>query len=273
MRRPGAILGADPDVWHYAKAIDPDALTAQYNHFASLVEKSGVEIVWLPDDPLDGLADSVFTYDPSFVFPDGAVIMHPGKALRVPEVELHRRFYEANDIPVIGEITAPGLIEGGDCYFLDATALAVGRGFRTNQEGIDQLRDIIEPRGIAVEQYDLPFLHGPDACLHLLSVVSPLDHDLALVYAPLVPTALYQRMVDLGYELLHAPANEFDASLGLNLNVLATSPRRCIAVDGFPATHELMRAAGCEVEVFAADELCLPCEGGPTCLTRPLVRD
>jgi N-dimethylarginine dimethylaminohydrolase len=77
----------------------------------------------------------------------------------------------------------------------------------------------------------------------------------------------------LGYELLHAPAEEFDSSLGLNLNVLATAPRRCIAVDGFTETHELMRASGCEVQVFTADELCLPCEGGPTCLTRPLVRD
>jgi N-dimethylarginine dimethylaminohydrolase len=273
MRRPGAILRADHRLWHYTKPLDPDALTAQFNHFASMVEKSGAEIVWLPDDPSDGLADSVFTYDPSFVFADGAVIMQPGKELRVPEAELHRRFYDKNDIPVIGEITPPGRIEGGDCYFLDATTLAVGRGFRTNQEGIDQLRAIIEPRGITVEQYDLPYLHGPDACLHLLSVVSPLDHDLALVYAPLVPTALYQRMVDMGYKLLHAPAEEFDSSLGLNLNVLATAPRRCIAVDGFNETHELMRAAGCEVQVFTADELCLPCEGGPTCLTRPLVRD
>ncbi len=273
MRRPGAILSADPEMWHYGKPLDPDALTAQYNHFASLVAGSGAEIVWLPDDPSDGLADSVFTYDPSFVFADGAVIMRPGKSLRMPEAGLHRRFYESHNIPVIGEITPSGLIEGGDCYFLDATTLAVGRGFRTNQEGIDQLRAIIEPRGIAVEQYDLPYLHGPDACLHLLSVVSPLDVDLALVYAPLMPTALHQRMVELGYKLLHAPADEFDASLGLNLNVLATSPRRCIAVDGFPKTHELMRAAGCEVQVFTADELCLPCEGGPTCLTRPLVRD
>ncbi|MFW2382524.1 MAG: arginine deiminase family protein, partial [Acidimicrobiales bacterium] len=145
MRRPGAILSADPQTWHYAKPLDPDALTAQYNRFVSLVEASGAEIVWLPDDPSDGLADSVFTYDPSFVFADGAVIMHPGKELRVPEAELHRRFYESNDIPVIGEITSPGLIEGGDCYFLDATTLAVGRGFRTNQEGIDQLRAIVEP--------------------------------------------------------------------------------------------------------------------------------
>ena len=273
MRRPGAILSADPEVWHYAKSLDPEALTAQYNHFVSLVEGSGAEIVWLPEDPYDGLADSVFTYDPSFVFADGAVIMRPGKELRAPEAELHRRFYERNNIPMIGEITSPGLMEGGDCFFLDATTLGVGRGFRTNQDGIDQLRAIVEPCGVSVEQYDLPYLQGPDACLHLLSVVSPLDHDLALVYAPLVPTALYQRMVEMGYELLHAPADEFNASLGLNLNVLATSPRRCIAVDGFPATHELMRAAGCDVEVFCADELCLPCEGGPTCLTRPLARD
>ncbi len=104
-------------------------------------------------------------------------------------------------------------------------------------------------------------------------MVNPLDTDLALVHAPLVPAALYQRMLDLGYHLLQVPPAEFEASGGLSLNVLATAPRRCLAIAGFPDTVELMRAAGCEVTLFEADELCLPCEGGPTCLTRPLWRD
>jgi N-dimethylarginine dimethylaminohydrolase len=127
--------------------------------------------------------------------------------------------------------------------------------------------------GVTVEVFDLPYLHGPDACLHLLSVVNPLDTDLSLVHAPLMPVALYQRMLEIGYELLDVPAAEFEASAGLCLNVLPTAPRRCLAIAGFPETAALMRAAGCQVTTFEADELCLPFEGGPTCLTRPLHRD
>lgn len=273
MRRPGAILSADSATWHYAKPIDADALQRQYDTFADLVAASGAEIHWLPDADDDQLADSVFTYDASFVVGDGAVILRPGKDLRMPEAALHRAFYESIGLPVLGTIEAPGTIEGGDCFFLDDTTIAVGRGVRTNQQGIDQLAAIVEPTGVTVEAYDLPYLHGPEACLHLMSVVSPLDRDLALVHAPLVPYALYERMESLGYTLLHAPEHEFDASLGLNLNVLATGPRRLIAIDGFPGTVELMRSAGCSVDLFTADELCIPCEGGPTCLTRPLLRD
>ena len=271
MRRPGAILTADHDRWHYAEPIDADALLAQYDEFTRLVRSAGAEVYWLPDDDADDLADSVFTYDPSFLTPAGAVILRPGKDLRLAEAELHRRFYDGR-IPILGTIEAPGIIEGGDCFWLDPSTLAVGRGFRTNQAGIDQLAAIVAEQGIGVEVYDLPYRSGPEACLHLLSIVSPLRDDLALVHVPLLPVALHERMVAMGYELLHAPTVEFEASAGLNLNVLATSPGCCIAVDGFPETVALMRSAGCDVTVFRADRLCLPCEGGPTCLTRPLLR-
>ncbi len=271
MRRPGAILSADPERWHYAKPIDAEALQRQYARFVDLVEASGAEIAWIPEAD-DDLADSVFAYDPSFVVPGGAVILRPGKPLRAGEADLHAAFYEAEGIPILGRIEAPGVFEGGDSFWLDDTTLAVGRGFRTNQSGIDQMAAIVEPLGVPLDVYALPYHLGPDACLHLMSVVSALDADLALVHPPLMPTALYQRMIEMGYTLLEAPAAEFDASLGLNLNVLATAPRQVIAVDGFPGTLQLMRDADCEVSTFLADELCIPCEGGPTCLTRPLLR-
>ncbi len=271
MRRPGAILAADAERWHYAKPLDPVGLTAQYETFAQLLTSAGAVIDWLPEDPDDDLADSIFTYDPSFTVGDGVVVLRPGKKLRRGEADLHHRFYEPR-IPILGTIEEPGVFEGGDCFWLDATTLAVGRGFRTNQAGIEQFRAIVEPLGVDVEVYDLPYLHGPEACLHLLSVVSPLDHDLALIHAPLLPTALHQRMEGLGYRLLHAPPEEFESSLGLNLNVLALAPRRLLTIEGFDGTAQLMRDAGCEVITFAGDELCIPCEGGPTCLTRPLHR-
>lgn len=271
MRRPGAMLAADPERWHYARPLDAERVARQHDAFTGLVAESGAQVEWLPDDA-DDLADSVFTYDPSFMLAGGAVMLRPGKPLRLGEVELHRRYHEAAGIPVLGTIEAPGVVEGGDILWLDDSTLAVGRGFRTNQAGVDQLVRIAAADGIDVEVFDLPYFHGPAACLHLLSVVSPLADDLALIHAPLLPTALYEALRDRGYELLHAPADEFERSAGLNLNVLATSPRECLAIEGYPGTLQLMRDAGCDVRTFAGDELCVPCEGGPTCLTRPLHR-
>ncbi|MFT5259729.1 MAG: dimethylargininase [Saprospiraceae bacterium] len=272
MRKPGkALLNADSKKWHYAKDLNATKLAEQYQRFTDLVSGAGCEILWISDED-DGLADSVFTYDPSFMTPAGAIILKPGKSLREPEAQLHQAFYQDQNIPIIGILESPGKFEGGDCFWLDDITLAVGRGFRTNIEGVKQVRTILEPQGINVLDFDLPVYKGSEACLHLMSVVSPLAEKVALVYAPLMPTALYQLMQEMGYLLIEAPEDEFEASLGLNLNVLATAPKHCIAVDGFPKTQALMREAGCEVITFQADELCIPCEGGPTCMTRPILR-
>ena len=272
MRRPGrAILEADPALWHYAGPLDTRELVHQYDAFVRHVANSGTEIDWIPDAE-DGLADSVFVFDPSFMTPWGAILLRPGKKLRRGEVNLHEGLYERLGVPVIGAITPPGVAEGGDLLWLDEGTLAVGRGFRTNQAGIDQIRTFLEPHGVQVHAFDLPSWHGSDACLHLLSLISPLDRDLALVYPRLLPVALYQFMRERGIECLEASDKEFKSSRGLSLNVLALAPRKCVAVAGFSHTLRLMRDAGCEVACFEADALCIPCEGGPTCMTLPIWR-
>jgi N-dimethylarginine dimethylaminohydrolase len=271
MRRPRAMLIADPTDWHYAHRLDPTVLLEQYEAFVRLVSKSGAEIVWL-DDHDDGLADSIFTYDPSFVIPSGAIILRMGKAPRLDECGLHERLYAGLDIPIIDRIIAPGTVEGGDCFWLDDKTLAVGRSFRTNQSGIEQLSRILARWSIDVREFDLPVFEDDQACLHLMSIVSPLADDLALVYRRLLPVALYELMLERGMTLLEAPDDDFIASRGLCLNVLATAPRQCIMVDGFSQTAGLMRDAGCIVDVFPGDGLCIPCEGGPTCMTRPILR-
>ena len=274
MRRPGrATLAADPARWHYAEPIDPDRLLRQYDAFAACVAASGAEIEWIDGVADDGLADAIFTFDASFMTPGGAILLRPGKELRQPEVASHEALYRRLGVPVVGAIEPPGTAEGGDLLWIDGVTLAVGRGFRTNQAGIDQLRDFLSPLGIEVRAFDLPMWQGSAACLHLLSLVSPLDRDLALIYPRLFPVALHQLMRERGIQLLEAGDEEFRASGGLNLNVLATAPRRCIALDGFPDTVRLMQEAGCEVTCFEGDALCIPCEGGPTCLTLPILRD
>lgn len=272
MRAPGAAMAqADPKEWHYGQGFDPARAETQHAVLAKIVQDRGAEIHWLPSGD-DGLSDAMFVQDPSFVTRHGVVILNMGKKLRRPEPDLHAAFYKTLEVPVIGQLTGEATVESGDCFWLDPQVLAVGRGARTNQAGIVQLTEILRPHGIAVQAYDLPWWTGPEACLHLMSLVSPLGPDIALIHAPLLPYALWAEMTARGWTLLHAPEDEFLASGGLSLNVLALGPRDLVMVDGFPQTRALMEKAGCTVQVFEGDALCIACEGGPTCLTRPVLR-
>ncbi|TGQ65519.1 amidinotransferase [Mesorhizobium sp. M00.F.Ca.ET.186.01.1.1] len=266
-----AMRGADRAQWHYGPGFDPAKAASQHAVLAELVAASGAEIEWI-DDKADGLSDSVFTHDPSLMTDRGALILSMGKPLRGREPSLHEETYKRLGIPILGRVEAPGQVEGGDCVWVDARTLAIGRGVRSNQEGIQQVANLLTPLGISVYGFDLPLWHGEEACLHLMSVISPLADDLALVYSPLLPAAFYQMLKARGIRLVEGDAEEFAASNGLSLNVLPTSPLKVIAVAGFPKTKAAMEAAGCTVEIFEADALCIACEGGPTCLTRPILR-
>lgn len=272
MRAPGpAMAAADPSAWHYGPGFDPARAEKQHATLARMVAESGAEIHWL-DSPDDGLSDAVFVQDPSFVTAAGAVILNMGKALRRGEPALHAALYHQIGVPVIGQLSGAATAEAGDMFWIDPRTLAVGRGARTNQAGIVALDAILSPHGITVQGFDLPWWTGPEACLHLMSLISPLAERMALIHAPLLPFPLWQDLTARGWTLLQAPAEEFAASNGLNLNVLMLAPRDVVMVEGFPRTRALMEAAGCRVQTFAGDALCIACEGGPTCLTRPVLR-
>lgn len=266
-----SMRGADREAWHYGPGFDAEKAAIQHAALADMVAASGARIDWI-EDREDGLSDSVFTHDPSLMTDRGALILSMGKALRAAEPGLHEETYGRLGIPILGRVEAPGQVEGGDCVWLDARTLAIGRGVRTNQAGIQQVANMLTPLGIAVYGFDLPLWQGEEACLHLMSVISPLADDLALVHSPLLPAPFYQMLRAHGIRLVEGDAGEFAASNGLSLNVLPTSPRQVIAVAGFPKTEAAMRAAGCSVQTFEADALCIACEGGPTCLTRPILR-
>jgi N-dimethylarginine dimethylaminohydrolase len=272
MRKPDHVMAkADAKVWHYGPGFNAAKAAVQHKAFADMVAASGAQIEWLPD-VADGMSDSIFTHDPSLVCQAGAIILNMGKLLRKGEPSLHEALYEKLGVPVIGRLVESGTVEGGDCIWLDDKTLVIGRGVRTNQSGIEQVADILRPHGVSVLGFDLPLWDGEAACLHLMSVISPLADDLYLVHAPLLPVALYQMMKARGIRLIIAPGEEFAASNGLSLNVLPTKPNDVIMVAGFPKTKAAMEAAGCRVQTFEADALCIACEGGPTCLTRPVWR-
>ena len=276
VRRPGLCQrGADPEVWHYGAGFDPVRADQEHAAFCALLESLGVDVRSLPDED-DGLADSIFPCDASIMTPHGAILLAPGKELRKGEPALHAIAYRDLGVPVLGAIEAPGTAEGGDCFWLptdDGLTLCVGRGLRTNDAGIQQLAAILAPFGIGVRGYDLAVgFGGVDACLHLTSLVSALDDRLAVVYTPLLPVAFHRDLLDAGYSLVHADDSEFMATYGLNLNVLAVKPGNVVMLDNFPKTQAALLAAGVEVTTFDGGALCMPCEGGPTCLTRPVWR-
>lgn len=266
-----AMRRADAAEWHYGPGFDPGRAAIEHEGLVELVTAGGAQVEWLTDED-DGLSDSVFTFDPSLMTDHGAILLSMGKRLRAPEPALHEAAYRRMGIPILGRIEAPGQVEGGDTIWLDNDTLIVGRGVRTNQEGVRQLSELLAPKGITVHGFDLPLWQGEEACLHLMSVISPLADDLALVYPPLLPAPFYQMLKAHGVRLVEGDAEEFRISNGLSLNVLPTDQRKVIAIAGFPRTKAAMEEAGCTVSTFAADALCVACEGGPTCLTRPLLR-
>jgi dimethylargininase len=271
MRRPGGeMAAADPAEWHYSAPIDLDEARAVHDSFAEALRAWDVEILY-HDEPLPGLADSTFVFDPALVTDRGAILLRMGKRSRRGEEEALGRCLQGCGVPICGRLDGEATAEGGDTLWLDHDTLAVGRGFRTNAEGVRQLRALLGPLGVTVVDYDLPFSRGPEACLHLLSLVSPVDADLGVAYPPLMPIAFWAELRRRGVRLLEVPEEEFLHTQATN--ILAVAPRRCIMLDGSPVTRRLLEEADCEVVTFPGVPLSFKAEGGPTCLTRPVWRD
>jgi len=260
---------SQPSEWGYASR--PDLALARQEHQALVaeLEKAGVEVLFHHLDK-PGLADSIFVFDPVLMTPEGAVMLRMGKAQRLPEVGCLENTLEQLEIPVLGGIEAPGQVEGGDLLWLDGHTIAAGIGFRTNREGIRQLADLLEPLGIRVEPTALPFHSGPGHCLHLLSLISMLDQDLAVVYPPLMSVPFYQGLQSRGVELVEISEEEFATQAS---NILALAPRRLLMLEENVQTIRKLEARNCEVTPYRGKEISHKAEGGPTCLVLPLHRE
>lgn len=240
----------------------------EYAVFENILEQSGSLIYHLPSDSNVNM-DSIYCRDAAIATDGGMIICSMGKAARNNEPGAERKAFELNDIPVLGLITAPGTIEGGDVAWLDEKTLAVGHTYRTNEEGIRQLKSFVEPLGVEVIVVPLPHYKGSSDVFHLMSILSPVDKDLAVVYSPLMPIVFREYLLNKGYQLVEVPDNEFDS---MGCNVLALAPRVCLMVKGNPVTRKRMEDAGCAVIEYEGEEISVKGGGGPTCLTRPLQR-
>ncbi len=266
VRRP---LPADAGAWEaYGWRAAPDVAAAQAEHEAlcALLGEAGAEVVVSEHDP--GNPDAIYTYDPTLVGREGALLLRPGKDGRRREPEATVAALEAAGIPVAGRIDAPATVEGGDTVWLDETTLLVGIGYRTNPAALDSLRDALP--GTEVIAFDLPHWHGAAEVMHLMSLISPLDRDLALVYPRIAPTRLLWLLAERGIEVVEVPDEEFET---MGPNVLALGPRRALALEGNDETRRRMERKGVDVVTYRGDEISRKGDGGPTCLTRPLLRD
>ena len=265
VRRP---LPADADAWEaYAWRARPDVAAAQAEHeaFCLLLEEAGAAVVVSEHD--EGNPDAIYTYDPTLVGRDGAVLLQPGKEGRRREPEATAGPLEAAGVPIAARVDLPATVEGGDTLWLDEQTLLVGIGYRTNAVSPLALHDALP--GVDLVLFDLPHWNGAGEVMHLMSFISPLDDDLALVYPRIAPTRLMWLRAERGIDVVEVPDEEFDT---MGANVLALGPRRALALEGNDETRRRMERAGVDVVTYRGDEISRKGDGGPTCLTRPLLR-
>ena len=247
---------------------DLNIALAEYDRFETALRENGTEIFYLPADGSVNM-DSIYCRDASIATNAGMIICNMGKPERISEPEAERKAFEANGIKILGRIKSPGTIEGGDVAWLDENTLAVGHTYRTNEEGIRQLKELLKPIGVEVIAVPLPHYKGPADVFHLMSILSPVDKNLALVYSPLMPMVFRDLLLKRNYKLIEVPDMEFES---MGCNVLALAPRECLMVEGNPKTQAALENAGCKVTAYKGNEISVKGGGGPTCLTRPIQR-
>jgi dimethylargininase len=270
VRRPDETFAVnDPGAWHYTGR--PDLTIAQQEHdgLVALLRQGGTEVVY-HDEPQPDHADAIFAFDPALVTDRGAIILSMGKSQRRGEEAAMARRFGQLGIPILCTLHGDARAEGGDLLWVDHDTLAVGLGFRTNAEGMRQLREALSGIGVKVIPVELPYYTGPEACLHLLSLISIVDDTTAVVYPSLLAVPFWQELQRRNFKLIVIPDKEF---LTMGTNVLALSPRKCLMLEGNPITQHLLEEADCEVVTYKGNEISLKAEGGPTCLTRPILRD
>lgn len=266
VKRPGPAFGAAfEDAAHgFLRPVDLDTAQREHDAFVELLASLGVNVHLLDEET--GSPDLVYVFDPLLVSDRGAIPLRPGKPNRIDEAAVLERWTAAAGIPTIARIAPPGTVEGGDTFWLRPDLLVVGRTLRTNSEGVRQLVTIVGGDSLVV---DVPYWRGAAELVHLLSVISPVADDLAVVYLPLLPVGLWERLRDLGVRLIEVPDEEFPT---LGCNVLAVRPGVAVMAEGNPMTRRALERAGCEVHTYAAAEIGINGSGGPTCLTRPILR-
>ena len=240
----------------------------EYAAFQTFFREKNISTCFFPINKKTKI-DSIYCRDASIATDFGIIICNMGKQGRIHEPYAQLEAYKMNNVNILGEIKFPGTLEGGDVAWLDQNTLAVGHTYRTNEEGIIQLKGLLQPKGIEIIVVELPHYKGESDVFHLMSILSPVDKNLAVVYSPLMPIKFRNELLERGFQLIEVPEQEFDS---MGCNVLAVAPRDCLMVAGNPITKKLLEDAGVSVHIYEGNEISVKGGGGPTCLTRPIDR-
>ncbi len=255
------------EILNYPEAVNFEEAIREYDAFAAVFEDRGIEITWLGHD--EGLTpDSIYVRDAAIATVDGLVLCNMGKPDRQGEID-YLAAEKTDGVKLAGAIDAPALLEGGDLVWFDDYHIAIADGYRSNLEAATQLRAILGDN-VAVASIPLPHYLGENDVFHLMSTLSPVDKDLAVVYSPLMPVPFRRWLLENGINFVEVPDQEFE---NMGCNVLALAPRVCLLMEGNPITASRLEAAGCEVVLYKGEEISAKGSGGPTCLTRPILRD
>ena len=252
----------------YLHRPDFDVAREQHERLCRALSNAGARVVCLPADASLSL-DAVYVHDASLPTDYGVILMNPGKKNRVAESTMHRSFYSGTEARVLGSVSSPGTCEAGDMVWLDARTLLIGRGYRTNAAGIAQVRAMLAAYGVEVLSAPLPYGPGPSACLHLMSLMSMLDERTVLVDLPWLAVETVELLKAHGLRLIEI---EYSERGTLACNVLSLGKGRLVAIEENVQTNRRLREAGFDVSTFPGSEICINGSGGPTCLTRPLLR-
>ena len=253
---------------NYFEAPNFNKAISDYDKFVGLLISFDIELHFLPKDNSTSI-DSIYTHDPCVVSNNGVILCNMGKKARLAEPNTMEDYFKSIQMPILGRIKAPGTLEGGDVVWIDEKTIAVGEGYRTNKEGIKQLKHLLSDQVENVISVPIPHWSGPEDCLHLMSNISPIDHNLYLVYSRLLPVPFRKYLLDRNIELIDVPDEEYES---MGCNVLAVAPRKVIMINGNLITKQLLEKKDIEVYTYDGAEISIKGAGGPTCLTRPFVR-
>ena len=253
---------------NYPSPPDLDLAIKQYDLFVKLIKSFGSEVYFLPADNNTSL-DSIYTHDPCTMTNNGLIVCNMGKLKRSTEPDHLKRFFKSINIPIIGKIESPGTLEGGDIVWINKHTVAVGEGYRSNSEGINQFKKLLGKQAKEIIPVALPHWEGPNDCLHLMSNLSPIDENLFLVYSRLLPVSFIKYLLDHKIKLIEVPDEEY---YSMGCNVLAMGKGKVIMLEGNPITQKRLEAEGVKVKTYNGSEISIKGAGGPTCLTRPFLR-
>lgn len=262
-------IDAQWNVLNYIGGTDYQKALDEYGYFVELIKNEADELFYLPHHDQTGL-DSIYVHDPVIITGRGAILCNMTKNERRGESAAIGEYLKTIGVPILGTLSGDGRLEGGDMIWLDEQTIAVGQGYRTNAEGIRQLKEFTRDFVTEFVVMPLPHWHGPTKVLHLMSLISPIDRDLAVVYSPLLTVPFRKWLLHRGVKLIDVPDNEFES---MGCNILTIAPRKCIMLTGNPRTKDKLEAEGVEVLEFTGQEICHKGAGGPTCLTRPIYRE